>query len=93
MNTIKNGEYKFNIDFIREGQPRRYADSEYEYVVTSDCGEFSTKAFCTNVLKPNKQAYKDWNRDSADSYFAGYYMFEKTGENTYRYYVREPFCD
>nr|DAI19564.1 MAG TPA: hypothetical protein [Caudoviricetes sp.] len=89
----KTKDYKYNVEIIKAGQPRPYADSEYQYVITSDCGEYNVKAFCTKVLRPKNQAYKDWDRDSAASYFAGYYTFEKTGENTYKYRVIEPFCD
>ena len=86
-------EFKFQVNTIREGQPRPYADSEYEYEIISDCGEFAVRQFCTNILRAKRQEYKDWDRHNADSYFAGYYRFAKTGDNTYKYYVKEPFCD
>lgn len=86
-------EYNFQVEIIRAGQPRKYADSEYEYVVTSDQPEFVVKQFCTGVLRPKKQTYKDWDKNNASSYFSGYYTFGKIGDNAYRYYVKEPFCD
>lgn len=89
----KTKEYKYNVEIIKEGQPKPYADSEYVYIITSGCGEYNVKAFCTKILKPKNQEYKDWCRYSADSYFKGYYTFEKTSENTYKYRVVEPFCD
>lgn len=91
--NIPEREYTFKVKTIRSGQPRRYADSEFEYEITSDCGLFAVKQFCINILRPKRQEYKDWNKNDASSYFAGYYTFEKTGDNTYRYYVKEPFCD
>lgn len=86
-------EYKFKVTCLQAGQQRRYGDSYYEFEVETDEGEAMAKRFCTNVLHPCRQAYKDWNKDSAESYFAGYYTFEKTGENKYHYKVTEPFCD
>lgn len=86
-------DYKFNVTCLQAGQRRRYRDSYYEYEVETDEGEAMAKMFCTNVLHPCRQAYKDWNKDSAGSYFAGYYTFEKTGENKYHYKVTKPFCN
>ncbi len=86
-------DYKFNVTCLQAGQQRRYGDSYYEYEVETGEGEAMAKMFCTNVLCPCRQAYKDWSKDSAGSYFAGYYTFEKTGENKYHYKVTKPFCD
>ena len=91
MAIVRN--YNFKVEVIREGQSRPYADSEYEYLVTSDCPEFVVKEFCTKVLRPKNQEHKDWDRNDINSFFRGYYTFEKKGENTYRYYVREPYTD
>ena len=39
----KTKDYKYNVEIIKAGQPRPYADSEYQYVITSDCGEYNLK--------------------------------------------------
>ena len=85
-------KYAFEVEVIREGQPRAYADSEYEYIITTtNVSEFDVKRFCTSVVRPNKQEVKDWDVHNADSYFGGYHMLEKLSENKYRYYVKEPY--
>ena len=91
----RSTEYSFIVDVIREGQPRPYADSDYEYVITSNLGEWVVKRFCTSVLLPCKQEKKDWKpySEDASSFFYGYYEFTKTATNTYRYHVHKPFCD
>mgnify|MGYP000987251492 CR=1 FL=1 len=87
-------EFNLHVKAIREGQPRPYADSEYEYEIeTENCSEFTVKQFCTKVLRPCKQTRAEWNTGDADSYFRGYYEFSKIGENKYRYYKKEPFTD
>ncbi len=87
-------EYRLSVKVIREGQPRPYADSEYEYEIEAEnCSEYAVKEFCTGFLRYCKQTRAEWKRDDANSYFHGYYEFSKIGENKYRYYVKEPFCD
>lgn len=87
--------YYFDVEVKQAGQPRPYADSEYEYEIVSTRPEHEVKAFCTKILRPCSQTFKEWseNKNSAASYFAGYYVFEKTGDNTYRYFKKEPFAD
>ena len=84
------------IEILRSGQPRPYADSEYEYELTVD-GMFAheVKSYCMYVLCACNQDYETWlaGQSSAATYFAGYYKFSKTGENKYHYYVLKPFCD
>ena len=85
-------EMKLCVKVLREGQPRPYADSEYEYEVeVESCSEFTVKKFCTQVLRPCTQTIAEWDRNSADSYFRGYYEFSKIGESKYRYYKKEPY--
>ena len=86
-------EFEIKVKAIREGQPKSYADSEYEYEIEANCGEYMVKAFCTKVLRPCNQTRAEWDAHNADSYFHGYYEFLKIGENKYRYYKKEPFCD
>jgi hypothetical protein len=87
-------EYRLSVKVIREGQPRLYADSEYEYEIEAEnCNEYAVKDFCTRYLRPCGQTRDKWDTKDADSFFHGYYEFSKLGENKYRYYVKEPFCD
>ena len=87
-------EFKLSVKVIREGQPRPYADSEYEYEIEAEnYNEYAVKDFCTRHLRPCEQTRDKWDTKDADSYFHGYYEFSKIGENKYRYYKKEPFCD
>ena len=93
---ITTTEYNFKVTTLRAGQPRPYADSEYEYEIESKCDEFYVKKFCTEILCGAKYDYSQWVKakdDSYDVYFSGYYTLEKTGENKWRYYVTWPFAD
>lgn len=85
-------EFKLSVKVIREGQPRPYADLEYEYEIEAEgCYEYTVKEFCTRFLRPCKQTRAEWDTKNADSYFHGYYEFSKIGENKYRYYKKEPY--
>lgn len=92
----KKDNYGFKVTVIKNGQPRPYADSEYEYEIEAEnCSEYTVKSFCQTFLRPKKQTYNEWakGKDSAGVYFGGYYTFQKVAENKYLYYVKEPFCD
>lgn len=85
-------EMKLSIKVLREGQPRPYADSEYEYEIeVENCPEFTVKQFCTKILRPCTQTRAEWKTDNAGSYFGGYYEFSAIGDNKYRYYVKSPY--
>lgn len=93
---MSNRKIVIEIETVRAGQPRRYADSEYEYILTVEgMSEFEVKRYCTSVLQPKNFPYGEWckNKENAATYFAGYYMFENLGNGKYKYYVKEPFCD
>ena len=94
---MNNRKITIEIETIRAGQPRRYADSEFEYILTVEgMSEFDVKRYCTKVLRPKSYEYAEWlkeKNESAGVYFAGYYTFSKIEDNKYRYYAKEPFCD
>ena len=46
-------KYEFDVETLQNGQPRPYADSIYDYIVTSDEPERTVKEFCTKVLFPH----------------------------------------
>lgn len=88
--------FKVSVNQTKCGQPRPYADSEYEYEIEVEGqSEYWVKLFCTQFLRPKKLNYQEWAAEegSAATYFAGYYTFTSIGENKYRYYVKEPFTD
>jgi len=85
-------EFKLSVKVIREGQPRPFADSEYEYEIeVENYSEYSVKEFCTRYLRPCKQTRDKWDTKDYGSYIHGYYEFSKLGENKYRYYKKEPY--
>ena len=88
-------KYEFTVETLQYGQARPYADSVYDYIVESEQPESVVKNFCTNVLFPMTQEYKDWQPFSKDpsSYFYGYYIFKKVKENVYRYRIVKPYTD
>ena len=93
---ITTTEYNFKVTTLRAGQPRPYADSEYEYEIETNCGEFAVKIFCTRIIHGAKYDYSEWEKSKEKDYavyFTGYYKLTKTGENTWKYYVFEPYCD
>jgi hypothetical protein len=82
------------IKTLKCGQPRPYADSEYEYEIEVDgMNEFEVKQYCTKVLNPCNQTQAQWDTHDANSYFQGYYTFYKIDENCYKYTKHVPFCD
>ena len=93
---MKKNEYSLRVSVFKDGQPRPYADSEYEYEIEAEnLNEYAVKRFCKEYLRPCRQTYAQWveGKENASVYFAGYYVCEQVEENKYRYYVKMPFCD
>ena len=88
-------KYEFDVETLQCGQPRPYADSIYDYIVTSDEIDRTVMEFCTNVLFPHSQPYEEWEPFSEDpsSYFYGYHIFKKIKDDKYRYRVVKPYTD
>ena len=88
-------KYEFEVETLQYGQARPYADSIYDYIVTSDEPERTVKGFCTKVLSPHSQTEEEWKPYSEDpmSYFYGYHTFEKIKDNKYRYRIVKPYTD
>lgn len=85
--------YNFKVRTLQSGQPRKYADSEYDYEIETDRPEREVKDFCTKILHRHDQPYEKWETGNPGSYFAGYHTFSKIAENKYRYKVVIPFAD
>lgn len=77
-------EVKIKIKTLRNGQTEKYGDLNYEYKLdTKGLTEKEVKLWCTNILQPCKQTKDEWNRDDINSYFRGYYKFEKINSEGY----------
>ena len=83
-------QIKITVTVQQDGQIRKYADSEYRYLVEID-GELSEKKvfrFCRECLNAGGIEQKDWlsntrkTLDDADIdlYLNGYYTFDKISE-------------
>ena len=85
------------IKELSYGQPKPYADSEYEWELTTkeDIDESELLAFCQRLLRKNTQTYEEWRRGniSASIYFRGYYTLVKRTSDMWIYRVVEPYCD
>lgn len=91
---MENQKITIEIQTVRYGQPRAYADSEYEFIVKVDgMNEYNVQTYCTQVLYPCSQTIMQWDKEDPGSYFSGYYSFEKVKDNVYKYYVFRPYCD
>ena len=93
---MQNRKISIEIETVRSGQPRPYADSHYEYILTVEgMSEHEVKAYCTKILRPHSQTRAEWvaGKTNEACYFSGYYTFDKVAENKYKYYVMQPFCD
>ena len=80
------------------GQSKPYADSEYEWELTTkeDIDEAELLAFCQRLLRKNTQTYEEWQKghnNSASIYFRGYYTLVKRTSDMWIYRVVEPYCD
>lgn len=106
-------QIKITVTVQQDGQSRKYADSEYRYMIEVD-GEFTKDKvlrFCRNCLNGGGVAYEEWpsntrktlDRADIESYFNGYYAFDKISEEkdsrgivtkaSYAYKVVIPYCD
>ena len=92
-------EIIINIETIRNGQIRKYGESEYEYILdVKGMNNYEVKKYCTMILQQCRQTFKEWKeggKDNANIHFGGYYKFEaieKTSynEGKYKYFVHSP---
>lgn len=86
------------VSTIRSGQVRPYADSIYEYMVTSDLDEDYVKLYCTTILHPSKnEGGGTWNGSCNFPHglnsFYSFKKMEKTEKTfyNYKYMVCEPY--
>ena len=106
-------QIKITVTVQQEGQARRYGDTEYRYriEVDGDLSQDKVLRFCRNCLNGGGVAYEEWlsntrktlDRADIESYFNGYYKFDKLTEEkdnrgvatkaSYAYKVVVPYCD
>ena len=82
-------QIKITVTTGKEGQSRKFADTEYRYRIEVD-GEFSKDKvlrFCRNCLNGGGVSYDAWNEnmsglqdksDDISTYFNGYYKFSQS---------------
>ena len=83
-------QIKITVTVNREGQSRKFADTEYRYRIEVD-GEFSQDKvlrFCRNCLNGGGIAYEEWIKDQrlqvykddvpAANFSDGYYKFSQS---------------
>ena len=85
-------QIKITVTVQQDGQIRKYADSEYRYLIEVEGGfpQDEVLRFCRNCLNGGGVAYDEWNKvnkgrvfethDTAATYFNGYYKFDKISE-------------
>lgn len=89
IRVIANRTGVLTIKTRAAGQSKTYADSEYEWGLTTkeDIDEAELLAFCQRLLRKNTQTYEEWRRGniSASVYFRGYYTLVKRTSDTWIY--------
>ena len=82
-------QIKITVTTGKEGQSRKYGDSEYGFRIEVD-GEFpqdKVLRFCRNCLNGGGVAYEEWKKDmdglqdkndDISTYFNGYYKFSQS---------------
>lgn len=78
-------EYNFHVETVTAGQPRAYADSYYEYKVTSTRGEHFVKNFCMNVLRKSYE-----KNDMPDAFSGQLVSFKKITSHNADAFGKEP---
>ena len=80
--------YNFDVEVVRSGQPRPYADSVYEFIITDNSEqphpEQTIRAFCESVLAPPRRCGA--GLDSTEN-------LTNLRENRWKYQQLMPFAD
>ena len=80
----------FSYETIRIGQPRAYADSYYEFIITSDLTELEIRKKCFAELRGVDPCQTKQGEGWPDV-MKPYYSFSHIGNQKYRYLVTEPY--
>lgn len=84
-------QIKITVTTVKEGQSRKYGDSEYGFRIEVDgiLSKDKVLRFCRNCLCGGGVDYEEWNKDMSglqdknddiSTYFNGYYKFDKITE-------------
>lgn len=96
---MKEINIKIKIKILKNGQTQKYGDLNYEYEIeVRGMSEYDVKIYCTKILNKCNQTKDEWDKNDLNSYFNGYYEFEKiegsgygvNEQGKYRYYVYIP---
>jgi len=90
---------EFEVETLRSGQPRAYADSEYEYLVKGRISDeanphwtelqlYQVLAFCRSMLRQC-----EYESGTPGLTLDARYTLNQEPDGRWRYHVREPFCD
>lgn len=81
-------QIKITVTTVKEGQSRKYGDSEYGFRIEVDgiLSKDKVLRFCRNCLNGGGVAYEEWlsntrktlDRADVESYFSGYYKFSQS---------------
>ena len=82
-------QIKITVTTVKEGQSRKYGDSEYGFRIEVDgiLSKDKVLRFCRNCLCGGGVAYEEWEKDKnglqdknddISTYFNGYYKFSQS---------------
>lgn len=87
-------EIVVRVTMLKCGQPRPYADSEYEYILDTNLSQEELRVFCKDYpcAGRSKKEFTAMKGNLA-VYFAGWSEITKISEGKYRYYAYRPYAD
>ena len=90
-------KYNIEIEVLRAGQPRPYADSVLEYRIVASGSlpndiDKTIEDFCTKILTHCDKKYND-ERMWCDSYYSFNSTTLENGNRQYRFIVTSPYLD
>jgi hypothetical protein len=91
---MENKTHTIEWEEIRYGQPRPYADTINEFLISSGESERMVKTFCTKFLDPSKNEEPNALHNGLCNFPHGlesFFTFTRTVEGKYLYIVTHPF--
>lgn len=101
---MKPGTDRVTVEWIRSGQPRPYADSISEFILTNEWipsigpqqATFEPRPVAESIIKQHAKSWKffyEKGDPQADWASPMLETFEKLGPGKYRFVIREAFTD
>ena len=83
-----------HVTTLKYGQPRPYADHEYEFVIDTTLSEEELKTFCKNYpcAGCSKEEF-DLRSGDLSVYFGGWHKITRLSDGRYRYFACMPYAD